>query len=163
MITKFINLICTTFGFILFIIVALIGYLNATRSLSDYENVESNVIEKGISKSDRNSQVFFFRIYNVNENFIVYRMTQNYADLDKAIKIGEKIKVYYQPFNGAKKYNLDVMQVEKGKQVVLKHNEHQLKYLAMMLLGTMAAIYTLYIGFCIIKYGKFDDIIPPIF
>lgn len=164
MFRKILELFFTFLGFLLFSIVAFIGFDNSNKKLIEYESNESKVIEKGVVNSERESKIFFFKILNSNENFRVYRFTKKYSDLENKIKIGETIKVYYSPSKiKNEKYNIDVIQIEKKDEIILNQSENKLKYVIIMVVGILASIYMIYIAFCLIKYGKFVNPIPPLF
>ena len=161
---KIIPLIFIFLGFLLFSLVAFIGYDNAFAKLSDYKIIQNQVVEKGFSKTKKDSKIFYFKVFQSKENFAVYRITKNYEELNNEINIGDKIKVYFQPSNpNSKDYNLDVIQIEKQNKVILKKSDNTIKYTIIMITGILAALFMIYAAFHIIKYGDFENPIPPIF
>ena len=58
MLTKILNLFALVFGLTLFLFLTFIFYSNASKKLTEYSQIDSNVLEKGIIKTDNNSKIF---------------------------------------------------------------------------------------------------------
>ena len=66
MLTKILNLFALVFGLTLFLFLTFIFYSNASKKLTEYSQIDSNVLEKGIIKTDNNSKIFFIKVSNFN-------------------------------------------------------------------------------------------------
>ena len=164
MLNKIFSLFLIFIGFSLFTLLAFIGYDNAAEKLSDYKQIENKVIKTDIVKSDKNSKIFNLKILGSEENFGIYKMTKDYSNLEKNIKVGDIIKIYFKPSNSkSKNYNFDVVQIEKENKILLNQNDYRIKNYILMSVGILAALFMIYVAFSIIKYGKFENPIPTIF
>ena len=91
-------------------------------------------------------------------------MFKNYDKLLNDINIGDKLKVYYKPNNYKNEnINIDVIQIENGKNVILNKGEYQTKYRILMIIGILASLYMILMIFSLLKYGKVENGIPTIF
>ncbi|MGB4446433.1 MAG: hypothetical protein WBI92_00160 [Cloacibacterium sp.] len=163
MLTKILNLFALVFGLTLFLFLTFIFYSNASKKLTEYSQIDSNVLEKGIIKTDNNSKIFFIKVSNFNEDFAVYNMTKNYSKLENEIRIGDKIKIYFENSNPKKNEYLVVIQIEKGKEILVSHNKHKITYYFLTLLSSLVFIYIILMVIEYLKYGEFKNPIPTIF
>lgn len=163
MFKKIINIFAVIFGLSLFSILTYTFYKNTSKNLSEYSLIESNVIDKGITKSKNDKDIFYLKLSNIEKKFSNYSMTQNYNELNNQIKIGDNIKIYFEDSNYVENKYLEIIQLEKKNQILINHNKHKLIYYGLTFLGLLANIYILLMLFEYLKYGKFDNPIPPIF
>lgn len=144
---------------IIYFFLAYIGYGKQNLDLSKYTQYENIVIDKGIdihySSKGKESDVFFISIEGLNEDLGIYRMSKNYDDLLKKINIGDTIKVYYRPnSNEAENINIDLIQIEKNKKILISKDEYEKKESALIFIGLIAGIGTLFMAFRYYKYGS---------
>ncbi|MBD3906932.1 hypothetical protein NAL32_19910 [Chryseobacterium sp. Ch-15] len=163
MLKKKLNIFSILFGLILFSILTYIFYKNASKNLSEYSQVESFVIEKGITKSENNNAIFYLKIPDYQKRFSIYLMTRNYDEFENKINIGDKVKIHFKNLNSEKNKYLDVIQLEKENQVLVNHKKHKLIYYGLSILCLLANTYILFMLFHYIKYRNFDNPIPTIF
>ena len=90
-------------------------------------------------------------------------MTKNYSKLENEIRIGDKIKIYFENSNPKKNEYLDVIQIEKGKEILVSHNKHKITYYFLTLLSSLVFIYIILMVIEYLKYGEFKNPIPTIF
>ena len=112
MLTKILNLFALVFGLTLFLFLTFIFYSNASKKLTEYSQIDSNVLEKGIIKTDNNSKIFFIKVSNFNEDFAVYRISP-FAD---------KFKLYFMYYLAYTKphiLSVDVYVLQDSKNAVL--------------------------------------------
>ena len=163
MLTKIINIFATLFGLLLFSILTYIFYNNASKNLSEYSEFENKVIDKGITKSENNKDIFYLQLSNIEERFSIYLITQNYKKINNQININDNVKVYYEDTNSVKNRYLEIIQLEKENQILINHNKHKFIYYSLSFLCLLVNIYILLMFIHYLKYGKFDNPIPPIF
>jgi len=163
MLTKILNLFAVLFGITLFSTLTFIFYKNASKNISDYQHIESNVINKGIAKSENDKDIFYLQFANDKKKFSIYSITQNYKELQDEINIDDKIKIYYEESNSQKSNFLEIIQLEKENQIIINHTKHKLIYYGFTILCLLANIYIIFMFYHYLKYGNFDNPIPPIF
>ncbi|SKB64362.1 hypothetical protein SAMN05660477_00452 [Soonwooa buanensis] len=143
---------------LLYFLLAYIGYGKQNLDLSEYSQYQNTIINKGIGihyeSKGRKSQVFYIALNNLDEKLGIYRMSKNYDDLLDKIKIGDSIKVYYRPNSNEKEnINIDLVQVEKNGKILISKNEYENKESALIYIGLIAGIGTLFLAFRHYKYG----------
>jgi hypothetical protein len=69
--------------------------------------------------------IFCFRLYNVNQTFAIHLPGNAYGDLERSIKKGDSVRVYYDP--STSRFNTDVYQVETKTQVVYSFETYKEK------------------------------------
>ena len=163
MFKKIINIFAVIFGLSLFSVLTYTFYKNASKNLSDYSLIESNVIDKGITKSKNDKDIFYLQLSNIEKKFSNYSMTQNYNELNNQINIGDNIKIYFEESNSLENKYFEIIQLEKENQILINHNKHKFIYYGLAFLSLLANIYILLMLFEYLKYGKFENPIPPIF
>ena len=67
--------------------------------------------------------VFYFKLNNSNENFVIQRSYEGYEDLKSEIKIGDTLKVYFRP--SIADYNTHVFQVEKADRILEDYKNYK--------------------------------------
>lgn len=77
------------------------------------------------------------KVQGVNQFLCYYKLTDNYKGLQKKIKAGDTITVYYKPTK--EEYNLNLYQIEKGSEQILNKSDFESK-------ERIAAFLTLIIG-----------------
>ena len=163
MLTKIINIFAALFGLLLFSILTYTFYENASKNLSKYSKIEKKVIDKGVTKSKNNKDIFYLQLSNIEKKFKIYSVTQNYNDLNNQINIGDNIKIYFEESNSLENKYFEIIQLEKENQILINHNKHKFIYYGLAFLSLLANIYILLMLFEYLKYGKFENPIPPIF
>jgi len=67
--------------------------------------------------------IFCFRLYNINQTFAIHLPGNAYGDLERSIRKGDSVRVYYDP--SSSRFNTDVYQVETKTQVVYGLNTYK--------------------------------------
>lgn len=131
-----------------------IYFLLAYKGYKD-QNIELETLSHKIGKIDYvgiddyrigskgwKSKILSFMIDSSPREFGVYRQNKNYNDLVDKIKLGETIKIYYkdQKSNHA---IIDVVQIEKGGEVILSQFEFEKKQSYLIWIGLIAGIGTI--------------------
>lgn len=107
----------------------------------DYVNID----DYRIGSKGWKSKILSFMINTSPQEFGVYRQNKNYNDLVKKIKLGETIKIYYK----AKKsnhVNIDVVQIEKGREIILSKSEFENKQSYLIWIGVIVGIGTVIVA-----------------
>ncbi|MCU7552852.1 hypothetical protein OCK74_27280 [Chitinophagaceae bacterium LB-8] len=104
------------------------------------------------AKISQTQTVFFFRLYNSDQNFTIYRSNNAYGQLQDNVNIGDTIKVYYEP--SSEDFNLDVYQVEKGNNII--HNYSTYNKQVSSAAGIMLLAGTVIVAVAIISYTNFN-------
>jgi len=144
---------------ILYFFLAYIGYGKQNLDLTKYAQYENVIIDKGIGiyygNKGSKSNVFFLSLNGLDEDLGIYRMSREYDDLLKKIKIGERVKVYYQKSNNkTENINIDLIQVEKDGVILIDKNEYENKESFLIYIGLLAGFGTLFMAFRFYKYGS---------
>lgn len=142
---------------ILYFFLAYIGYGKQNLDLTKYAQYENVITDKGIGihygSKGRKSNVFYLSLNGLDENLGVYRMSKEYDDLLKKIKIGERVKVYYQKSNNkTENINIDLIQVEKDDQILISKNEYERKESFLIYIGLIGGLGTLFMAYRFYKY-----------
>ncbi|KQT17680.1 hypothetical protein ASG31_09830 [Chryseobacterium sp. Leaf404] len=142
---------------ILYFFLAYIGYGKQNPDLTKYAHYENVITDKGIGihygRKGRKSNVFYLSLNGLDENLGVYRMSKEYDDLLKKIKIGERVKVYYQKSNNkTENINIDLIQVEKDDQILIGKNEYERKESFLIYIGLIGGLGTLFMAYRFYKY-----------
>ena len=99
--------------------------LDNTKSLTgivtytDIRDIKKNTLRR---RGKRQKRVFYFKLHNSDQNFMVHRSYEGYDDMEIAIKKVDTIKVYFRP--SSQKYNDNVFQVEKGEKIIAHYYEY---------------------------------------
>ena len=165
---KILSLLFSILGLVLFVILTMIFYENQRVNLMEYSKYENIVIDKGTAlryyNKKKNEKVFYVKLNGLDKKVGVYRMFKNYDDLLKNVNIGDKIKVFYKSNSEINEnINIAVIQIEKNNEIILNKSEYQTKYRILMFFSILACLYIILAIISVIKYGKFENIIPPIF
>ncbi|WP_262148451.1 hypothetical protein [Chryseobacterium foetidum] len=142
---------------ILYFFLGYIGYGKQNLDLTKYAQYENVITDKGIGihygSKGRKSNVFYLSLNGLDENLGVYRMSKEYDDLLKKIKIGERVKVYYQKSNNkTENINIDLIQVEKDDQILISKNEYERKESFLIYIGLIGGLGTLFMAYRFYKY-----------
>jgi hypothetical protein len=124
--------------------------MNACSNLDDLDKYEGIVTETGTmeNKSSRmNSTVFFIRLDGLNQILASYNPGQSYFDLQSQIKIGDRVKVYYQHSFDTTRPNLSTYQIEKDGQIVLGQADFKRKEMTGAIICVLGLILFLTIGY----------------
>lgn len=112
-------------------------------------------IIRGI-KYNRPQTVFCFRVVNSNQNFAINLSDGGYGDLERNIRTGDSIKVYYSP--SSERFNMDVYQVETKAQVVYEFKTYKDKatnQAGYMLIGSIVILAIAFLGYTKFNIFKF--------
>lgn len=161
MFEKIIGLLFLILGLGLFLLLSFIGYDNQKINLEDFTKYESIVTKKGVGIE---SKVFYLKMNGLEKKIGVYRMFRNYDKLLQDIEVGDQLKIYYKPNeNKNENINIDVIQIERGNKIIVNKSEYQTKYRILMAVGIIASLAMIMMIISLLKYGKVESIIPPIF
>ncbi len=119
-----------------------LGFTKQSIDLSDYNKIESSILDKGIE-----SGCFFVSLKGLNQKLGVYRYTKNYEDLSNNLELGDTIKVYYKPHKNKLDINIDLIQMEKGNQLMLDKKEYERKYSIVMYVTLIGGIMILFLSY----------------
>jgi hypothetical protein len=125
-----------TFIFLLFLsglsfLGAIITFVDSSNlNLKKTKVIVGQVREAGITqrlvrgiKIKRPQTVFWFRLYNSSENFAIHLPNGGYSILEKGVRQGDTIKLYYRP--SSSQFNLNVFQVESKSQILYDYREYK--------------------------------------
>ena len=91
------------------------------------------------------TEVFFIKLSGLDQPLGVYRQSKEYQSLINQIKIGDTIDVYY--IDGAiEDVNIDLVQIELNKKIILNKQEYESKESSLIWIGTIAFILTMIFG-----------------
>jgi hypothetical protein len=97
--------------------------MNSCSDIDELDKFEGMVTDTGTMR-DKSGQlnltVFYVRLDGLDQILASYNQGQSYYDLQSQIKVGDKIKVYYQHSFNSTRPNLATYQIEKEGQVVLR-------------------------------------------
>ena len=118
------------FSLILFVL-AYKGIREQNMDINDCSKITSVILDKGTAyrKGSKGSSLcFYLQLKDAHKLLGVYRMSQNYDDLIHTFNIDDTITAYFiDNSNTAENINIDLVQVEKGKEVLLPKKEYERK------------------------------------
>ena len=124
----------------LYVLLIFIGFKGAILS----GIVEDRGIDFRYDSRHRRAKVFFVKLEGENKKLGVYRTFRNYGNLLNNIHIGDSIKVYYYDNNNlTENVNIDLIQIEKEKIIILSKNEYKQKKIGLIVLGFFGVIFNL--------------------
>lgn len=146
----------------IYFFVAYIGFKKQNIDLSNYSKIESIIIDKGIDyrygSKGRKSHCFYIQLKDKDKKIGVYRMSKNYEDLLAKFNIGDTVTAYYRDNNNqSENINIDLVQVEKGGQVLLNKKEYERKESALIYLGLIAGFLTIFLSYFYYKRKVFPN------
>ena len=165
---KILSLLLSILGLALFVVLTMLFYEEQKVNLSQYNKYESTVSDKGTAlryyNKKKNQKVFYIKLNGLDKKVGVYRIFKNYNDLLKNVNVGDKLKVFCKSNSEINEnINIGVVQIEKNDKIILNKSEYQTKYRILMFFSIFACLYIILAIISVIKYGKFENIIPPIF
>ena len=119
---------------------------------TDIRDIERFTFRRG----SRQKRVFYFKLENSDQHFVIHRPYEGYDDIDAAIKKGDTIKVYFR--SSGRKYNDKVFQVEKSKKIITHYFEYNKVASELtgigLLLGVFLFVYMIlwFMNFNLIKF-----------
>ena len=119
-----------------------LGFTKQNINLNDYNKIESSIIKKGIE-----SGCFFVSLKGLDQKLGVYRYTKNYEDLLNRLEIGDTIIVYYINHKSKPDINIDLIQIEKGNQILLDKKDYERKYSIVMYVTLIGGIMILFLSY----------------
>lgn len=112
--------------------------------LSTYSGiVEDSGETYSIGTKGREYLVFYFDIQGLDQRLGIYRMSKDYSDLHKSVRIGDEIKVFYKKYSYNENVNSDVIQIEKKGIEIYSKKEYERKQSVVIGIGLIAGISTL--------------------
>ncbi len=132
----------------LYVLLIFIGFKGAIVNLNKVDILSGIVEDRGIDfrydSRHRRAKVFFVKLEGENKKLGVYRTFRNYGNLLNNIHIGDSIKVYYYDNNNlTENVNIDLIQIEKEKIIILSKNEYKQKKIGLIVLGFFGVIFNL--------------------
>jgi hypothetical protein len=107
------------------------GYYSVTRegtiSLSKATRATARITKafESIEEGENGKLTFFaFSLAGVPDTFLLRKFGENYSELKQALRVGDEVTVYYRPVTSVSVRNIDVYQVEKGRQLIKPLAEH---------------------------------------
>lgn len=144
---------------ILYFFIAYIGYGKQNLDLSECNQYENVITDKGIDihygSKGVESNVFYISLKNLDEDLGIYRMSKEYDDLLEKVNIGDKVKVYYKKsFDRKENININLIQVEKDGKIIIDKYEYENKHSSLIYIGFIAGFLTLFMSYRFYKYGS---------
>lgn len=129
------NYLAGLFFFTICIFGSYLAFKNAELKLKELNSYTGKIIEKGITDSYSNisgkgnlkSKIFYIKLDGLNQILASYNPEKSYENLDKNLKIGDTIKVYFKMSSTITKPNLATFQIEKENTIILNTNEYQFR------------------------------------
>ena len=140
----------------IYFFLAYVGFKKQNLSLTNYDIITSVIVDKGIdyrygSKGNK-SKCFYIQLSDTDRKLGVYRMTKNYDDLLDKFIIGDTVTVYYRDNkNTSENINIDLVQVEKGEQILLDKKEYERKESSLIYIGLIAGVLTIVLSYLYYK------------
>jgi hypothetical protein len=133
------------------------------KQLGDYEALTSVIVKKGIGfrrgSKGKKTKCFFVYLENLqNQKLGVYRFSKNYTDLEDALQIGDTVSVHFidKPDRG-ENINIDLIQLEKNRVVVLPKSEYDNKEKRFVLLMITVGLVSILLGYLYFKREIFKN------
>ena len=122
-----------------------IGFEKQKIDLKKTKKITSTVEHCGIdflrSSKGQKSNVFCIKLKDLDEKIGVYRFSKKYDELLNSINKGDTITAYYiGKFNRTENVNIDLVQIEKNKKVLLDKSEYEKKGSLLIYIGFGALI-----------------------
>ncbi len=133
----------------------ILAFQNATVNINELDFYTGRIAEKGITSHSSlvaghgsvSSKVFYFKLDGLNEVLATYNRAQLYDDLDKKLKVGDTIKVYFKNANHVAGLNLNVYQLEKNGVVVLSEDKYRFREKLVGIIAIAGGFLLLYLTF----------------
>lgn len=141
----------------LYFTLAYIGYNKQFIQLDKLDKYQGQVYDRGITtrKSGKHSStVFYIRLVGLNETLGIYRMDGYYQGLVSELKPGDLVTVYYDS-KSSNNINIDLVQIEKGDEIIVDAEEYKKKESALIYIGLVAGL--LSVGGAIWYYKRHVD------
>ena len=126
----------------LYFFLAYKGYKNQNINLSDFSNhigiIENTGETYHIGSKGSRALVFFVDLSGLNQRLGIYRMSKNYEDLHKNIKIGDEISIHYKSHKSKENVNIDIIQIEEKGKIIYSKEEYEKKESALIWIGLIA-------------------------
>ena len=132
------------------------GVIQQNINQKDYDKTVKVIVDKGIdyrySSKGWKSECFYILLEGMNKKLGVYRMSENYQDLIQKFKIGDTVTIYFRDnHNTTENINIDLVQVEKGGQILLEKKEYEHKQRSLIYLGLLGGIASVIASYYIYK------------
>ncbi len=132
--------VVTAFMSIIYILVLRVGILEQNINLDNCSQLTGLVEDRGmdfrIGDKGRTTSVFYVKLAGLEEKLGIYRISGNYDDLLTKIRTGDNLKVYYfDNSNTTENVNIDLIQVEKGHEIIVEKNEYEKKQSSLIYIG----------------------------
>lgn len=79
----------------------------------------------GLFSRTLQNKAFYLKLHGLNQNLGVYNPNEDYAKLDKDLRIGDTVKINYNHSSDTFQLNLELFQIEKNKEIVLAKEAFQ--------------------------------------
>jgi hypothetical protein len=131
------------------------GYSSQAIDIKTLDKFTGQVIERGTAdrKSTKHtSRVFYLTIEGLTETLGIYRQEKNYSELVDKIQPGDIVTVYYLSKSTDENINIDLVQIERGGEVIVDQKEFKKKESFLIYIGLIAGLFS--VGLSIWYYNK---------
>jgi hypothetical protein len=151
----------TIYSFLIFLssgIYFLLAYKGYSSQIIDLETLDrftGRITQRGIAdrKSSKiSTAVFYLTLDGLKETLGIYRQESNYSGLIDEIQPGDTVTVYYLGKSGADDINIDLVQIEKGGDVIVDQKEFKKKESFLIYIGLIAGLFS--VGIAVWYYNK---------
>ena len=92
-------------------------------------------------KIKRNMPIFAFNLDNLSQTLGAYRPSHNYSKLINNLQPGDFVTVYYR-HNKYNDINIDVFQIEKGREIILDYETYNINHTnGAILIGVIGIVF----------------------
>ena len=113
--------------------------------LQIFKGIVSDLGETVRRSGKYDADVFYIDINGLNQRLGVYRSSKNYSSLTSELNIGDTVKVYFKS-GGPEDVNIDLIQIEKSRKVILNKKEYEEKQSFLIWVCAVATILTLLVA-----------------
>jgi len=135
------------------------GYKRQGTPLTGYDKITSIIEDKGTDYryGKNRSQCFYIRLRGSDKKLGVYRMSRAYDDLLDQFQIGDTVTAYFRDnHNTSENINIDLVQVEKGKQILLNQEEYKEKESSLVYIGLTFGLFSV-----VMSYWQYKRTVQP--
>lgn len=139
----------------IYFLLAYKGYSSQTIDIKTLARYTGRVTERGITErrsSKMTTSVFYLKLDGLTETLGIYRQARNYSALIKEIEPDDTVTVYYLSESPANDINIDLVQIEKGGEVVVDQNEFKEKESSLIYIGIIAGLFS--VGMSVWYYNE---------
>ena len=140
------------------------AYNDSTIDLKKVDVYEGIVTDTGIGWKQNpkmDVKVFYFRMNGLDDLLASYNMHGDYATLQANVNRGDSIKIYFKE-SGSDDYNLDVIQIEKGGEIILDKSKFEKQQTALIYIGAVGGLLMFgTFGWLIVRWRKVFNTTMP--